>query len=308
MVSGDDNRNPGERVYVIIPTHRELVHLRMLIADLLRQTRPVTEIIIINSAFGDATTRYLSKRDWVVPVTELRAEKTDYWAGAVLRGQKYLLNKCRESDYAQLLNSDVRVPVEFIEKQIEFLKELEPAVVSPVALSNGSPISNGCKMRSWMFGMYRHIVSAESDKVFEADMLAGRAIMFRAKCLGDAGTVNAQALPHYGSDYELTARFKKSGCRLWVSAKYSISVNTENTGFHASNEKLSISQRLRALGDIKSPLNLRYRVKFVKLVYPAYAVPSGLFFNTVRIMVQVLGGVASYRLFKPSRLPRNRIL
>ena len=52
--------------------------------------------------------------------------------------------------------------------------------------------------------------------LIECDVLPTRGIIFPATLLGEIGFLDQKSLPHYGSDFEWTARAKRSGYKLYM--------------------------------------------------------------------------------------------
>jgi GT2 family glycosyltransferase len=106
-------------------------------------------------------------------------------------------------------------------------------------------------------------------------------------------------LPHYCADYEYTNRLRRAGYAPVLFTGSHAALVEENTGFDTFLASTSLWSRLARAWDIKCPYNLRYRYRFVRLVYPAAAVIPGLCSHFAKIFLEIaFGGRKLRRLRK----------
>jgi len=288
-------------VYVLIPTFREPDHLRRLLDDLAAQTLRDHLAVVVNSDPGDATSALLAARAQHGRVVELAADPATYWAGAIAMGQRWVQARARPDDLVVLLNADVRLPAGFLARARAVLAPLGRAMITAVTVDGERFVSSGCRMLSWPLALTRHVLVGPRRAVPPApvavDMLAGRALCFPARALAEVGLVAADALPHYGADYEYTARARRRGYALYVAPGLEVANDSGHTGLKGSRAGTTLAMRLRGLADIRSTANLAYRTRFVLLTYPWYALPSGLVLNWLKALLEVGLGEVVHRRF-----------
>jgi GT2 family glycosyltransferase len=288
-------------MFLLIPTFRELAHLRRLIGDLQAQSVENFHAVVINSDPGDATSAFVAETAAGRSLRELPADPSTYWSGAIEIGQRWLLQIARPGDLVVLLNADVRLPSDFLERTGELVARFGRAMVMPATVDGDSFVSSGCRMLSWPLGLSRHVLVGPRRDAGSApiavDMLAGRALAFPARALWEVGLMAARHLPHYGADYEYTARARRRGYRLYVFPGLQIVNDSAHTGVKSSNPRTTLADRVKGLTSIKSTSNLKCRSRFVLLTYPWYSIPSGLLVTWVKIALEVGLGETVYRVF-----------
>jgi GT2 family glycosyltransferase len=289
-------------VYVIVPTFKETELLGKLLKDLIAQDYKFFAIRVVNCNPGDKTTHAIrSMND--SRIREIVGHPDLFWTGAVELGQKAVEAEYSNGDFVLFLNSDTRVPPDHLSNQIAAATGRQKSLFCPITITPKRYISSGCKMRSWLFGIASHYCRGPIDGTqnFEdfisVDMLAGRALFAPASILKDIGFVATKKFPHYAADYEYTARAKRHGYQLFVATTYSIKNDVTNSGVKSDSPSV-FSKRLEGLFSIKSPLNIKYRLRFVTSVYPWYAIPSAIFSNLVKIGFEVLIGNRLHNVFR----------
>jgi hypothetical protein len=98
------------------------------------------------------------------------------------------------------------------------------------------------------------------------DVLPGRGTLVPFGVFQKIGNFNARMLPHYGADYEFSARAKRAGYRLMVSHKARVYAKLNITGIERSDKRIiSLKECTTLLFSNKSKTNLRYYLNFVWL-------------------------------------------
>jgi GT2 family glycosyltransferase len=200
-----------------------------------------------------------------------------------------------------LLNADVRLPDDFLARARELLGMYGRAMITAATVDRGTFVSSGCRMVSWPLALTRHVLVGPyrpvSPTLISVDMLAGRALCFPARALREVGLMAARQLPHYGADYEYTARARRRGYRLYVVPTLQVSNDSTHTGLKSTRVDTTLAMRLKGLAAVKSTSNLRHRTRLVLLTYPWYSIPTGLVLNWIKLALEVGLGERVYRAF-----------
>jgi len=295
----------ARRIAIVIPTFKEHQHVMNLLNDLEKQSYRDFIILVVNSNPDDETSELINNYQGKMIVRELKAHPGLYWTGSVNKGLDWIKeNEGDALEYCLFINCDTRLNSTFIENYIEAARE-KPEAILCSAISRGDRYdSSGVRMRSWMLSVTSHylIGSVNSknkhNRFIPVDMLAGRTLLFPIDALYRVGRPNSEMLPHYGADYEFSARAKRIGFPLYVFTDITAEADTSNTGKKAFQIASTLSKRLRYLFDIRSPLNIKYRIRFARLTYPKYAVASGIITLIIKSLVEVFLGKTSYILLK----------
>lgn len=298
-------------LFLLMPTFRETGHVRQLLHDLEQQSFTDFHVLIANSNPGDTTSELIAAYDGALSVHEVAAHRDLFWTGALDLALKAAQTRASPGDYCMFVNCDVRLASDFLKAYLQIAMRYPHAQFCPVTTSNGSYVSSGVVMRSWLFSLTAHkLVGPASDTLVDAvaipvDMLAGRAMLFPIEMAHDTGGLNPEAMPHYGGDYEFSARGSRHGYRAYVVTQPVIELDSRNTGkmaFHGNN---TLRQRIAYLWDIRSPLNLSYRIRFVRLSYPTYAIATGILTVVAKTLIEVFLGQMGYRLFRRQHMTKD---
>jgi GT2 family glycosyltransferase len=286
-------------LFVLIPTFREATHVRALIADLEAQTLTGFVVFIVNSNPGDETSNFLAAYDGPLRLTEISGRPDLFWTGALALGLSQVAPRATKDDYCLFLNCDVRISPDFISSYLALSAQYPNAWFCPATVSGNRYVTSGVKMRSWLLSLTDHKFTGAYSKsthlsLAPVDMLAGRGLLFPLQTAKDIGGLNAAALPHYGGDYEFSARAKRNGAELYVTTLPVISLDTKNTGKKASAAG-GFLQRFSYLHNMRSPLNLGMRSQLVLKTYPMYAIPTGLLTVFLKAFIEVIFGPIAHR-------------
>lgn len=295
----------SHRIFIIVPTFKET----SLVSDFLENWKKIhsanCEIIICNANPDDETSELILKTCSSYPhrLREARGNPSLYWTGLVKLGLEMVANELRDEDLLMLTNIDVGFdedPLPPLLKVIDSQKNTQAAAVAVGA--NGKVLSAGIQVKSWILSVNRHLFQGLEEtaiplnQLIPANYLPTRFLLFPSRALKEAGLPDAKHLPHYGADYEYTNRMRLAGYQpLIVTASRVRNVHL-NTGFKTFEQKTTLRQRLRALFDIKSTLNLKYRFWFLWLTYPPLLRPFGLISTLLKIAIEVL--LSGRRIFR----------
>jgi GT2 family glycosyltransferase len=290
----------------VIPTFKELKQIEKLMISFSNIISNQIEIVIVNSNPNDETSRFLNsfadKR-----VREIEGVSTLYWSGAVNFGLNYVLNSMDKPDYVFIMNADVEFKEDILEKFLQKANGMPKFQFAAVTVSGDNIVASGAKVSSWFLTNIRHPLAGSKkkdlakDDLIEVDYLPTRCVIFPYSALVECGVIAEKQLPHYGGDEEFTNRLRLKGYQPYIYTGVSVFLDSSNTGTDVFHKPLSFRKRLFSSFSIKSPSNPKYRIAFVKMVYPWYAVPSGIILYVFRTFLEVvLGGNLIKKITKKS--------
>jgi GT2 family glycosyltransferase len=287
----------------VIPTFKELKQIEKLMTSFSNIISNQIEIVIVNSNPNDETSRFLNsftdKR-----VREIKGVSTLYWSGAVNIGLNCVLNSMDKPEYVFIMNADVEFKEDILEKFLQKANGMPKFQFAAVTVSGDNIVASGAKVSSWFLTNIRHPLAGSEkkdlakDDLIEVDYLPTRCVMFPYSALVECGVIAEKQLPHYGGDEEFTNRLRLKGYQPYIYTGVSVFLDSSNTGTDVFHKPLSFRKRLVSSFSIKSPSNPKYRIAFVKMVYPWYAVPSGIILYFFRSVLEVvLGGSLIRKIF-----------
>lgn len=290
----------------VIPTFKEKDKVEALIQSFSHIESLNIDIIIINGNPNDDTSRWLDSCD-DNRIIELAGKSDLYWSGLVNVGLRYILNDQVKPEYVFIMNADITFSSDILNEFIYIYGRVQPCQLAAVTVANQKILSSGVKVRSWFFTINRHpfagysISALPKEQLIPVDFLPTRCLMIPFVALVDAGLTAEKELPHYGGDYEYTARLSRLGYKAYITTDIHIELDMLNTGADVYTKKLNIRQRASSVFSIKSQSNPISKIKFVWLVYPWFARPSAIILYLFRSIFEiVLGGNTLKKIFQNS--------
>ncbi len=279
----------------VIPTYKEPKQIEKLISSFLFVQSSVIEIFIVNGNPKDETSLLLAacKDDRVI---ELEGNPDLYWSGLVNIGLNYLLQRNEKPEFVFILNADVFFDCDILERFLKKAKTLEKFQFAGITISKGKIIASGAKVKSWVLTNIRHplagslVENLAEDILIPVDYLPTRCLIFPFSALLECGVIAEKRLPHYGGDEEFTNRLRQYGYQPFIYTGVKVYLDASNTGTDVFHKKINIWKRLGSLFSIKSTANPVYCIRFVKMAYPWYAVPTGIILYLLRSILQILLG------------------
>lgn len=289
-------------LHVCVPTFRETPQLRCFLEAFARVDHAAVELYVVNADPGDASSDAIAtQRRRGRPIREIAGEGREFWSATVNRGLRAIVAGAADGDWVAIANVDVSFEHDLFDRLLDEAAGLGDCQVGALATARGVALSSGVRVRSWFASRHVHPyagrpVTAVPDGRLEAvDYLPGRCLVFPVAALGKAGFVAADRLPHYGADYEFSRRLARAGYPAYLSTAARLEADVSNTGVSSFARDDGLARRISRLMDMRNPANPRYRIVFVLLVYPRYAVPSGIVLYLLRSLLETLLGGARIR-------------
>lgn len=253
-------------VYVLIPAHNNKNEVLGLLECLSRQTCRDIKIVLVDDGSTDGTEKEVASR--FPQVTTLKGDGNLWWTGANVLGVTYLLDVARDGDFVLLINNDLVVDDDYVRQLVSCSERLGRALVGSTTVDSKDHrrmlggIRLDSKLRSTLNSDVAVIGEIEWDA--QVDVLPGRGTLIPLEVFHRVGNFNERRLPHYGADYEFTARAKRAGFLLAVSHRAKVYANLGITGIHPPDRlTLSMVECGRLLFSRKSSANLYYHLTYV---------------------------------------------
>jgi GT2 family glycosyltransferase len=236
-------------------------------------------LLVVNANPDDETTKLLSKQRGF-RIRELLGNKALYWSGLQNIGLRHASLMGTPDDLVLMLNADITFEADIIGQMALAANRFSGAQVGGLAYSRYRVISSGVQVKSWLLGWNKHPLSGRflndvpAGLEIPVDYLPGRCVSFPIRAVRAAGLIAEHVLPHYAADYEYTKRIGQYCRRSILLTDIRVQLDVNNTGNDIYNKEFSFFQRLRHVFDRRTPYNPIDRINFVRLAYPAYAVPT----------------------------------
>ncbi len=280
----------GTRIAVVVPVFNRFQFLPRLLASLSHSQIDIHFILV------DHGTKDLTGENLPAGKFEILKRSSDLWfTGAANEGLRYLR---ADSSFTHILlmNDDV-----IIEDPLWWDKMLkhssEKSLVSCMALSAERKAHyTGLKLDPFRF-KYTHfdfgkLQSEISSGITMCDVLPTRGLLFRQTQLNAIGLLAEVELPHYGSDYEWTARAKALGFDLLMTKHtYLITEMKDSTKEVSGRKKYAHHEAKKFWKDLFNPHlqgNMITTSNYAKLVFHP---PYRQAFVTFRFLKKTLGFV-----------------
>ncbi|GAB4312127.1 MAG: hypothetical protein Kow0091_18700 [Geminocystis sp.] len=285
----------NKTIFVCVPTYRE----PKKVIDFLKSCEQIRyapfKLIIVNANPGDETSKIIQREKYLVnyEIFEIDGQSDEFWSATVNRGLKFILNYANPEDWILLSNIDIKFNCDIVGSLFEQASQKHKVQVGAACVSSNNLISSGVQVKSWFTTLTKHpyagyrIDDIPQDLLLKVDYLPTRCMIFPVEAITEVGLIADKYLPHYGADYEFSHRLAKAGYTPFIYFGASIEVDKKNTGKSIYSNQSTFSQRLSNLMDIKNPSNPKFRLVFIILVYPLYAIPTAIIAYFIRTLVEI---------------------
>ena len=284
-------------VNVVIPIRNRWALTSNCLEALRAQDFPHVRTVVVDDGSSDSSVELLA-RDFP-EVVVLPGDGELWWTGATALGIDWVLERSDEDDFILTLNNDTTVDADYIGALVAVASRLNNrALVGSVAVDSrdrdtivdGGPHINWATAKGGSFRVGESLKAVCGDGVVtaEPDLLPGRGTLIPVRCLREIGNFDSKRLPHYGADYEFSARAQRAGYNLVMSYEARVYSEVEATGLSTKRGRMGWAEFARMFTSRRSPACLLYRWRFGVRSAPWHLVPLYLVMDTARV---VLGGL-----------------
>jgi N-acetylglucosaminyl-diphospho-decaprenol L-rhamnosyltransferase len=283
----------GERVpskiYIVVPVFNRKFYTKGFLQCMRRQTFRNFETIVVDDGSTDGTAELIGEEFREVKL--LRGDGNLWWTGAVNMGIRYAMLQALAIDAILIINDDLEVDSDYLEKLYGLWKSMPQALIGSVSVDIKNPemVYEGGYILNWWTAKLTVLNRGENLSKFEKDyqvdvsFLTGRGTLIPIQVFHKIGLYDDRHFQQCG-DTELTVRAKKAGYRLVVS--YSVVVKSHHKASSNVNVSTNYSMKdlTRYLFNIKSDCRLKYRFFFsLKTARNPVQCLSFLIFDLLRI-------------------------
>ncbi len=214
-------------VYCVVPVHNRLRVARQCIELLQHQSYGALQIVIVDHSSDGSHAELARMRRHNVII--LRGEPSFWWSAATRFGMEFALKLANLGDYILLLNDDVRVEEDFVQRLVEKSERFAGAVVgaSQIEEETGVLLSRGTAI-NWLCIHSRPIREDNRENI---DALSGRGMLLPVSVVRHIGHIYDRWFPQVYGDIEYSARAKDHGFKLIVSEEARVYPNTDKAAW-----------------------------------------------------------------------------
>lgn len=255
-------------VFAIVPVHNRLNHTRDVLDCLRRQTYRDLHVVVVDDGSTDGTAEYLAEQAALGGVTSFRGDGNLWWGGAVQLALGTFLPRASVNDAFLLINNDTAFDADYVATLVGVSEALPDTVVGSILRHKEPPhrvLSIGPMLDIWGMSIWDQLRDIPGDElnalppVYDVSALPGRGTLYPVIILRTIGMLRTRLLPHYFSDYELSARAKRHGYRTIVSTQAAV-YSADEFG----NETIHFSFLERHLS-VRSAANIIHMLTFWSL-------------------------------------------
>lgn len=228
-------------------------------------------------------------------VDVMKVPESTYWTSGMSIGVDYLMQRTSDEDVFIFFNNDIVIPDGAIKKMITYDFSSNIAV-SPASISahDNKSVATGVSVKSWLLCFHQTeyinltIEQLKNHRDISVDFMTQRFLWLGRHVIDKVGNYRADLLPHYGGDYELTARMNRLGVKVLLTPRCHIYIDEKNTGLNSRFRKLMFRERVQSLFVIKSSSNLWTAAKFSYLAAPIWSQPINIILMVTKAFLRAL--------------------
>lgn len=281
-------------IHVVIPVYNRLEKTRECLSDLEKQTWGKVVVWLVDDASTDETPVVIPREyPWVRLV---RTSGNRWWTGATNDGIQAALRVADPTDWILLLNNDLRLAPDLLEKLLAVAsKGQPPSLVGAVCLDKKDRCSivDGGTLVNWWSAKFiaqnqgKDIRSFAGGHEESVSVLTGRGALYPLAAFQTHGLFDDRHFQQCG-DYSLSAFLKRKGYSLKVFYDARVFMDREETDLVNFSSRLQFQDWKKVFFGVRSNRNLRYRFFIAWYGCPRLALPGYLAIDFARVIVNFL--------------------
>lgn len=255
-------------IFVVTPVHNRREVTRRFLQCLRNQSYKDFEAIVVDDGSTDGTC-HMIQNDFN-DVTLLTGDGTLWWTGGTNKGLTHVLDKAKEDDYVLIINDDVVIGPEYIDRLHTFACRHPRSLVGSVIVDVDAPeiISDGGRIRNWITAKKYALNAGEplssfpDTTFYPVSQLTGRGMLAPVRVFREIGLYDAKRFRHRG-DTEWPVRAQKNGYQLLIYYGAVVASHRELT--HPTERgQFRLSDFRRYFFDFRSSGSISYRYHFAR--------------------------------------------
>lgn len=270
-------------IYIVIPVFNRWHFTSQCLESLSNQNASNYEIVVVDHGSTDGTPEFI--RENYPNVILLTGNENMWWAAATNMGIRYALN--HNASYVLTLNNDVIVTENYLEEIKNSINRMdENTIIGSTAYdANSKRLIFAGEVENWLLetSKQNHLKQGiEKLDFVECSRFPGRGMLIPALVFDKIGLFDEVNFPHYGSDYDFTARAYKNGIKIYCAIKATLYIYPEESGAIQLIKNKSAHSYYNHLFGIKGAAQLKIFYIYALRYCPWYALPNFLFLGTAR--------------------------
>jgi GT2 family glycosyltransferase len=258
-------------LYIVLPVHNRAAVTARFLDDLVRQTFQDYRVLLVDDGCTDDTVAIARSKLPPSRLVVLRGDGQLWWAGALQVAYAHLREQdLQEGDRVLILNDDVGLDPDFLERGQAVLAEHPDACIQAVGVDRASGVVDRGAVADLVRLDFR---SAGPDE--RANCLSTRGLLMSAGTFLGSGGFRPRWLPHYLSDYEFTLRLRRRGAPLLVDERFRLRASFELTGLNRPSSRSLQGVWAESFSN-RAKFNPKHWSAFAMMACPPWAVPLHL--------------------------------
>lgn len=270
------------KIYILLPVHNRKEITLKFINSLLKQSYTNYQLLLIDDGSTDGTS--IEVKTLIPNTIIIKGYGNWWWAGSLQQGFNWIKNNnINKKEIVLIVNDDTILEKDFLSNGTNYLKQNSNTLLLAYAydLANNQLLDCGIN-----YDFKKNIISKPSgDK--KINCLSTRGLFLYVEDFQKIGGFYPNLLPHYGSDYEFTARAFRKGYTLSSSNDVKLFFNKETTGIHVLNEK-KFYNYFKLFFSKRNLMHPIYRINFYLLTFPFPYNLKYSFFHFINSLISIL--------------------
>lgn len=254
-------------IYVIIPVHNRRELTRKCLDSLSMQSYRDFNVVVVDDGSMNGTSIMIEKCFPEVKI--IKGDGNLWWTGAINVGIRYTMKIAEQKDYILVLNDDLIVNYDYLEKLLLLAKEKKNALIGSVTtdINNPTVIDNGGSYINWItakcvkLNNKQKLFSFPENYYQKVSTLTGRGTLIPVRVFKEIGLYNDKHLKQCG-DTELPLRAKKAGYELFISYSAIVKSHLKSSDQINISNKYKIKDLIQYYFGMRSHMRLKYRFYF----------------------------------------------
>jgi GT2 family glycosyltransferase len=266
--------------------HNRLEATRECLESLAAQNYGNFKVVLVDDGSTDGTAEYVAANHPEVAVIE--GDGNLWWTGATNRGVRFALSVCRGSDYILTLNNDTVLPLNYLASMLSLARLAPKALIGSIARDYHRPettVDEGVAIR-WFSAKFVKLKAPSNNgasRFYPVSTLSGRGTLIPVSVFREIGLYDAGNFPQYAADYDFALRARAAGYELYLHPDCYLYSRTDLTGISNVHNKVTFAAWLQSFNSIKSPNNLKVRLRFGLRHAPLLCRPTFIVCDLLRV-------------------------